>query len=231
MKWEKKRIRDRKGIGGEPSPSPGPEYNSIWWPEPRREKRRAAVGKGRGGVDLMMWCYGPSPSKGGLWKALLITTCDETGRTKTAGQKITAWELWVNLKYNKRAHTPRLHLLLPPRSIHKHTHTESETNVDAHLCLLWQKLQVACTRNVCERNSLAHSQHTHSHRHQLTADQLSKRLYLVCVCVCADISVALYNNNKMKTALSASSHSYKPNKAGLLSEMTITPRVAFGSHW
>lgn len=83
---------------------------------------------GGGGVDLMMWCYGPSPSKGGLWKALLITTCDETGRTKTAGQKITAWELWVNLKYNKRAHTPRLHLLLLPRSIHKHTHTHRVRN-------------------------------------------------------------------------------------------------------
>lgn len=35
----------------------------------------------------------------------------------------------------------------------------------------------------------------------------------VHLCVCPAISVALYDNNKMKTALSASSHSYNPNKA------------------
>ena len=33
------------------------------------------------------------------------------------------------------------------------------------------------------------------------------------LCVCPAISAALCDNNKMKTALSASSHSYKPNKA------------------
>lgn len=33
------------------------------------------------------------------------------------------------------------------------------------------------------------------------------------MCVCPAVSVALDNNNKMKTALSASSHSYKANKA------------------
>lgn len=35
----------------------------------------------------------------------------------------------------------------------------------------------------------------------------------VHLCVYPAISEALYNNNKMKTALSASCHSFKPNKA------------------
>lgn len=184
MKWEKKRIRDRKGIGGEPSPSPGPEYHSIWWPDPRREKRRAAVGKGRGGVDLMMWCYGPSPSKGGLWKALLITTCDETGRTKTAGQKITAWELWVNLKYNKRAHTPRLHLLLPPRSIHKHTHTQSQKLMWTHTCVYCDKSFRLHALGTCVNATRSPTPNTHTHTGTSSPLISSAKGCTLSVCVC-----------------------------------------------
>lgn len=122
--WKKERNEYKSGesSGGEPS-------LRAWLFWPLSLSRFGGLicsgsrgGGGGGGGDLMMSCCGPSPSKGGPWKALLITTCDETGRTKTAVQKITAWELWVNLKYNKSAQPPHPH---PHPLLHTHTHTVS----------------------------------------------------------------------------------------------------------
>lgn len=60
---------------------------------------------------------------------------------------------------------------------------------------------------------LPHS-HTPSHTQTQGAPPIIGSMNVgVHPCVCAATSVALYDNNKMKTALSASSHSFKANKA------------------
>ncbi len=176
--WEKKSNEYKTGgsSGGEPSLKPW-----LFWPLLLSRFGglicRGGGGGGGGGVgggDSMMSCCRPSPSKGGPWKALLITTCDETGRTKTAVQKITAWELWVNLKYNSSAHptppSPPPLLPFPPPVTHTHTRMQSATNVNAHLCLLWQRPQVAWIgTNVNATPTLSlHNKHTHTCTHTHT---------------------------------------------------------------
>ena len=59
-------------------------------------------------------------------------------------------------------------------------------------------------------NVHVHKSHAPAHTHTLSSPIISSMD--VNLCVCPATSVALHNNNKMKTALSASSHSYKPNK-------------------
>lgn len=131
-----------------------------------------ALGKRGGGMrrregfdDVVLWAL---TFKGSPWKALLITTCDETSRTKTALQKITAWELWVNLKYNRRAH-PR-HLRPTPTYT---TRSASNVDADVHTCVYCDK-GFGLHQLRCVWRQLSHS-NTHSNTHtELTNNQLNE---------------------------------------------------------
>lgn len=132
----KRRRESRVGEVGGANLTLAQWFNSVAWFSGHDEGR--AGGGGEEGVDLIMSCFGPSPSKGGPWKALLITTCDETSRTKTAGAENNSVGTLGELEIQQESSHPASSSPYLHTHTNQNTHSEAETHVDTHLCLLWQ---------------------------------------------------------------------------------------------